>query len=104
MTVEQIAIRQEIRQMLNEAGINKNTMKEMVREVIDEELNKAVKQVMCEMDTESMISGLANYNFEEKIRKELRSSIDTRVNSIFNRMKITIDIKNNDGGSSITSD
>ena len=26
MTVEQIAIRQEIRQLLNEAGINKNTM------------------------------------------------------------------------------
>ena len=103
MTVEQIAIRQEIRQMLNEAGINKNTMKEMVREVIDEELNKAVKQVMCEIDTENRIFNLAHYNLDEKIRKELRASIDARVNGIFNKMKITIDIKNKDGGSSITS-
>ena len=53
MTVEQIAIRQEIRQLLNEAGINKNTMKDMVKEVIDEELSKAVKQVMHEMDLDS---------------------------------------------------
>lgn len=101
MTVEQIAIRQEIRQMLNEAGINKNTMKEMVREVIDEELIKAIKQVMGEMDVEDRICNLANYNLEEKIRKELRASIDARVNSVFGRMKISIDIKNKDGGSII---
>ena len=50
MTIEQIAIRQEVRQLLNEAGINKNTMKEIVNEVISEELSKAVKHVMHEMD------------------------------------------------------
>ncbi len=33
MTVEQIAIRQEIRQMLNEAGVNKTTLREMAKEV-----------------------------------------------------------------------
>lgn len=37
MTVAQIAIRQEIRQMRTEAGINKNTMKEMAKEVLEEE-------------------------------------------------------------------
>ena len=36
MTVEQIAVRQEVRQMLNEAGINKNTLKSMVKEVLQE--------------------------------------------------------------------
>ena len=66
MTVEQIAIRQEVRQMLNEAGINKNTMKKMVREIINEELNKAVRQVLHEMDLDSQIYNMANgffYNF-----------------------------------------
>lgn len=38
MTVEQIAIRQEVRQMLNEAGINKNTLKDMVKEVLKKNL------------------------------------------------------------------
>lgn len=29
MRVEEIALRQEIRQMMNEAGLNKNTIREM---------------------------------------------------------------------------
>ena len=102
MTVEQIAIRQEVRQMLNEAGINKNTMKKMVREIINEELNKAVRQVLHEMDLDSQIYNMANGNLKETVRKELRDSIDQRVNSVFSRMRISVDIKNVDGNSSIT--
>lgn len=48
MKVEEIAIRQEVRQMLSEAGINKNTMKEMVKDVLHEELEKAIKQSLNE--------------------------------------------------------
>ena len=46
MTVERIAIRQEVRQMLNEAGINKNTLKDMVKEVLQEELKRAIFQAL----------------------------------------------------------
>lgn len=99
MTVEQIAIRQEIRQLLNEAGINKNTMKDMVKEVIDEELSKAVKQVMHEMDLDSKISRAARVDIEEKIKKEIQNSIRDRVNNIFNRMYLSVDIRNSDGES-----
>lgn len=102
MTVEQIAIRQEIRQMLNEAGINKNTMKDTVREVIDEELNKAVKQVMHEMDLEGKINRFAKDGLQEKIRKEIKASVDERVRGVFNRMFITVDIKNESGESVIS--
>lgn len=99
MTVEQIAIRQEIRQLLNEAGINKNTMKDMVKEVIDEELSKAVKQVMHEMDLDSKISRAAKVDIEEKIKKEIQNSIRDRVSNIFNRMYLSVDIRNSDGES-----
>ena len=99
MTVEQIAIRQEIRQMLNEAGINKNTMKDLVKEVIDEELAKAVKQVMHEMDLDSKISRAAKVDIEEKIKKEIQNSIRDRVSNIFNRMYLSVDIRNSDGES-----
>lgn len=101
MTVEQIAIRQEIRQLLNEAGINKNTMKDMVKEVIDEELTKAVKQVMHEMDIDSKISRAAKVDIEEKIKKEIQNSIRDRVSNIFNRMYLSVDIRNSDGESVI---
>lgn len=102
MTVEQIAIRQEIRQLLNEAGINKNTMKDMVKEVIDEELAKAVKQVMHEMDIDSKISRAAKVDIEEKIKKEIQNSIRDRVSNIFNRMYLSVDIRNSDGGSVVS--
>ena len=55
MTVEQIAIRQEVRQMLNEAGINKATLKDMAKEVLKEELGKAIKQALEETDTKGEI-------------------------------------------------
>ncbi len=92
MTVEQIAVRQEVRQLLNEAGINKNTMKDIVREVINEELTKAVRQVMHEMNLEDRIYKSANGNLQEAIRKELRASIDNKVNGVFNRMSINVTI------------
>lgn len=97
MTVEQIAIRQEVRQLLADAGFNKNTMKDIVREVIDEELTKAVRQVMNEMDLENKIGKAANGNLQEAIRKELRASIDNKVNGVFNRMSVNVSIKNTDG-------
>ena len=100
MTVEQIAVRQEIRQLLNEAGINKNTIKDLVREVIDEELSKAVKQVMHEMDIDVKLHKAAKVDIEEKIRKEIKASVDERVRGVFGRMNISIDIKNS-GGESI---
>ena len=99
MTVEQIAIRQEIRQMLNEAGINKNTMKDMVKDVIGEELTKAVKQAMYEMDIDSKINQSAKVDIEEKIRQEIKKSINDRVYNIFNRMYLSVDIRNSDGES-----
>jgi hypothetical protein len=102
MTVEQIAIRQEIRQLLCEAGFNKNTMKDVVREVIDEELNKAVRQVLHETDLDGLVHRYASGNLQEAIKRELRDSIDNRVRGVFNRMTITVDVKDKDGSSSIT--
>ena len=96
MTVEQIAVRQEVRQLLADAGFNKNTMKEIVREVINEEMTKAVRQVMHEMDLEDRIYKTANGNLQEAIRRELRDSIDKKVNGVFNRMSINVSIKNSE--------
>ena len=97
MTVEQIAIRQEVRQLLNEAGINKNTMKEIVKEVIEEELAKAVKQVMLEMNLMGAINQATNGNIQKLVREEIKMAIDKRVNGYFNRINVSVDILNSDG-------
>ena len=55
MRVEEIAIRQEVRQMLNEAGINRNTLKDMALDALNEKLDKAVYQAMREKDIDGSI-------------------------------------------------
>lgn len=102
MRVEEIAIRQEVRQMLNEAGINKNSLKDMVKQVLIEELSKACKQAINESDIDNAIARKINDNFGKIVREATRDEIRSRVNGIFNRMTISVDITDKDGKSSIT--
>ena len=102
MNVEQIAIRQEIRQMLNEAGINKNTLKDMVKEVLQEEVSKACKQAINESDVDSAIAIKINDNFGRIVREATRDEIRGRVHGIFGRMIISVDITDKDGQSVVT--
>ena len=97
MTAEQIALRQEVRQLLNEAGINRNTLKDIVREVIDEELAKAVRQVMHEMNLTGVINQATNRNIQKVVREEIKMAIDKRVNGYFNKINVSVDILNSDG-------
>lgn len=102
MTVEQIAIRQEIRQMLNEAGINRNTLKEMTKDVLEEEIKKACAQAMHEKDIKTMVEKAMKNDFDRIVRSAISESVRNRVDSVFNRMAISIDIRDEKGNSSIT--
>ena len=46
MRVEEIAVRQEVRQMLAESGLNRNTLREMTQQILREEIKKQVKWVL----------------------------------------------------------
>lgn len=48
MKVEEMALRSEIRQMLNEAGFTRETIKQLVKESIDEVVKNQVNQVLME--------------------------------------------------------
>lgn len=102
MTVEQIAIRQEIRQMLNEAGINKNTLKDMVKEVLTEEIERACHQALHERDVDYIVSKKIDNHFDKIVRDATKECICDRVNNIFNRMTISVDITDKDGTSCIS--
>ncbi len=102
MNVEQIAIRQEVMQMLNEAGINRNTLKEMVKEVLQEEVSKACRKAVNESDVDSAIARKINDNFGKIVREATKDEIRGRVQGIFNRMTISVDITDNDGQSVVT--
>lgn len=102
MRVEEIAVRHEVRQVLNEAGINKNILKDMAKEVLREEISKACKQALNESDVDGVIERKINDSFGKIIREATRNEIRERVHGIFNRMTISDDITDEDGQSVVT--
>lgn len=105
MRVEEMALRSEIRQMLNEAGFNKNTLKMQVKEVLREEIEKAVRQAVNEIDFDGYVKQTANSIIRDATKSHLRSVINDRlVNRWFNRMEINIDIKDEVGESILKAD
>lgn len=85
MRVEQIALRQEIRQMLNEAGINKNTLYGMAKEVMQEEIAKQVKNAINQSNIDNIVYRKINsYELRdmmrEAIRKEIGEAVDIKIN------------------------
>lgn len=102
MRVEEMALRSEIRQMLNEAGFNKNTLKEEVKSVLKEEITKAVKQAINETDFNGYVKQEANSIIRDTTKAHLRDTITQQlVGNWFNRMKVTVDIETEDGKSII---
>lgn len=96
MRVEEIALRQEIRQMLNEAGYNKNTLKDLVKDVMHEELRAAVKQACNETDINRFVHNELKTIVAKSARAELQNKITDRLmNRWINSMHldITIDSK-----------
>ena len=93
MRVEEMALRTEIRQMLNEAGFNKNTMKDLVKEVLQEELTKAVKQAIGETNvasyTKKNIDSIINKVTERVVKERITDAI---VGDYFRRMKVDVKI------------
>lgn len=87
MRVEEIALRQEIRQMLNEAGINKNTLLEMAKEVMHEEIEKQVKNSINQSNIDGIVYRKINsYELNEMMRAAIRKEISEAV-------RINIDVK-----------
>ena len=95
MRAEEMALRSEIRQMLNEAGYNKNTLKDLVKEVLKDELNKAIKQAFAEtnMDiegyTKKNIDSIINETTENVVREKITNTI---VGNYFKQMKVDVSI------------
>lgn len=102
MTSEEILMRREIRQMLNEIGINKNTLKDTVKEVLHEECQKACKQAMAEYNMTNTIDSLNERAMNRIVKESIQENVAARIRSVFDRMRISIDITDDKGTSSIT--
>lgn len=81
MKVEEIALRHEIRQMMNEAGINKNVIRDMVEKVLKEEIEKQVKNALNQTKVTSIIrENIRTYEFRDRIRSAISDVIRKELN------------------------
>ena len=103
MKVEEIALRHEIRQMMNEAGINKETLKDMVQEVLHEELEKAIRQKFHENNIDDFVEHNADNIIRQTTKNVIEQKITDRiVGRYFNKMKVSVDIRTEDDKSLIS--
>ena len=100
MRVEEIALRSEIRQMLNEAGFNKETLKNLVKEVLHEEIGKATRQAINETDLETYARSIVKNVIRDTVKDYLKDTITSRiVGDWFHKMEVSVDIKDGMGES-----
>lgn len=95
MRIEEIALRQEIRQMLNEAGVNKETLKEMVKESINDIVKNQVNQVLMERRDEDLSESVSRYldsNMSVIIRRCTESTIKDKLR--FMNFSVNVNVKN----------
>ena len=61
MKVEEMALRSEIRQMLNEAGFTRENIKQLVKESIDDVIKNQVNQVLMERKEKDLSEVVSDY-------------------------------------------
>ena len=100
MKVEEMALRSEIRQMLNEAGFNKNTLKDLAKQVLRDEVEKAVRQAINESDFTGYVKREANNVIRDTTKAHLEDTISRQiVGDWFSRLKISVDVTDEAGES-----
>ena len=97
MRAEEMMIRSEIRQMLNEAGINRETLKPMIQETIRDVVKNQVSQIVMEkrnMNLDGVVSDYCDNMMYRIIKDEAERQVRSRLNGW--RFKVNVAIVSED--------
>lgn len=92
MTVGEMALRSEIRQMLNEAGLNRETLKEMVKESINDVVKNQVNQVLMERRDEDLSETVSKY-LDSNMRAIVRNCAESTIKEKLRWMNFNVDVR-----------
>ena len=87
MTVEQIELRKILSQMLADNGINRDTIVDVVKCVIDEKVEKAIHQAVHETN----IDGMVNSRIKDITTREIRDEVSRKVERTLNSVSISLE-------------
>ena len=91
MRVEEMALRSEIRQMLNEAGLNRETLKEMVKESINDIVKNQVNQVLMERQDEDLSEAVSKY-LDTNMRSIIRNCAEVTMRDKLRYMNLSVKV------------
>lgn len=89
MTVEQIELRKILSQMLADNGINRETLKEMVNEILDEKVEKAISQVL----KEGNIKGIVEGKIDNVSRRVIQCEVENKVRRVLDCTSLSINCR-----------
>ena len=97
MTVEQIEIRKILNQMLADNGINRETIKDIIKDCIDERVDKALKHLENKSDgdfanIDDRIQGAIDKFVKQEIERQAREVIRHKVGYFFNQITVNVEL------------
>jgi len=91
MKVEEMALRSEIRQMLNEAGFNREIIKQLIKDSIDDIVKNQVNQVLMERKEKDLGEVVSDY-IESKLYTQIRNTSESVIRDKLKWMKFDVNI------------
>lgn len=82
MTVEQIELRKILTQMLADNGINRETIKGFVEEIVSEKVDRAIDRIIYETNMDSLIARMVQDTIRTTISDEVRWNVRRVLGSV----------------------
>ena len=82
MTVEQIELRKILTQMLADNGINRETIKGFVEEIVSEKVDRAIDRIIHETNMDSLIARKVQDTIRTTISDEVRWNVRRVLGSV----------------------
>jgi len=89
MTIEEIELRKLLSQMLADNGINRETIVDFVKDIIDTKIESAIARIVHDKDLDTII----NNRTETIIKASISNEVQKEVRRILNYTSITIEHK-----------
>ena len=99
MTIEEIEIRKILNQMLADNGINRETIKDIIKECIDERVEKALRNLLDQSNGSfdsfpTRIQTAIDRLVYQEVEKQARMTISDKVRSIFSKIIVNVELNN----------
>ena len=99
MTIEQIEIRKILSQMLADNGINRETIKDIVKECIDERIEKTLKRLYALSDgdfasIDARIQNAIDRLVRDELEKQSRDAVRSEVRQLFSKISVNVELNN----------